>query len=274
MSHDDDTRSYRFGDPNQLRVEDHLVDLMEGTASDEVLDLVAGSDAYRDARFEAEQAARVAEASGADFQLPSDFEARVMALHDERFPEANAAADSVALEPPPPAPQTAPLWSTESDDVAPSEAEPVRETLPPMTQPPITQPLGGAGLENNAGLESSEVPQSGETAVRSGQTQPEFAPLEQRSSGITAVRSGQTEIDAPALAEHRAARVETGQTEATLQSAQPVGNTELADSSDLAEAQGSASSAVESSAVELARAAQPASNHDIDPRGNDARTGH
>ncbi|MCA9646182.1 MAG: FecR domain-containing protein, partial [Myxococcales bacterium] len=134
-----------------------------------------------------------------------------------------------------------------------------------MTQPPITQPLGGAGL-------GGEAPQSGETAVRSGQTQPEFAPLEQRSSGITAVRSGQTEIDAPALAEHRAARVETAQTEATLQSAQRVGHTEFADSSDLAEAEGSASSTVESSAV--ARASHPVSNRDADPRGSDARTGH
>lgn len=221
MSHDDDTRSYRFGDPNQLRVEDHLVDLMEGTASDEVLDLVAGSDAYRDARFEAEQAARVAEDAGADFQIPADFEARVMALHDERFPEATAEAARPAMDPPPPAPQTAPLWSPEPGPDAESAAaesghaepllheelggdEPVPETLPPMTQAPITQPLG-----------SDAGPQSGETAVRSGQTEPEFAPLEQRSSGISAVRSGQTEIEAPALAEHRAART-VAATEPTL----------------------------------------------------------
>ncbi|MGE0323638.1 MAG: FecR domain-containing protein [Polyangiaceae bacterium] len=280
MSHDDDTRSYRFGDPNQLRVEDHLVDLMEGTASDEVLDLVAGSDAYRDARFEAEQAARVAEASGADFQLPTDFEARVMALHDERFPEAKNIAtvgrpmEGAAEEPPPPAPMTAPLWSTEDEAPAGAvESEPVRETLPPMTQPPmtqppITQPLGAAGLEH------SEAPQSGETAVRSGQTQPEFAPLEQRSSGITAVRSGQTEIDAPALADHRAARAPAdqgpAQTEETLLSAQPVGKTEVADSADLADARGSAESIVESSIAPRGSHAERASS----PHGSDARTGH
>lgn len=139
MSQEDDTRSGgRIGSTGLLKIDDHLVDLIEGSASDAVLDLVAGSDQHRDARFEAEQAAALAAASGADFQLPGDFEARVMAAHDAGFhgvPTSELAARGSEGAVPPP-PQTLPILEpgAESAQAADAQAEAARaEAEAPFT---------------------------------------------------------------------------------------------------------------------------------------------
>ena len=77
-------------------VQDHLVDLLDGTANARVLDHLVDCDDCRDARFDAEQAADYAIAASADYQPMTDLEARVLA----RLDAAQAAlAETLAAEP-------------------------------------------------------------------------------------------------------------------------------------------------------------------------------
>ncbi len=74
------------------KVEDHLSDILDGTASDELYDHVADCDRCRDVRFEAERLTGLVAAAGADYVPQDDLESRVLAELERR---GGAASDSL-----------------------------------------------------------------------------------------------------------------------------------------------------------------------------------
>ncbi len=88
-----------INDERCIEVQEHLADLLEGLASERVLEHVAECDDCRDLRHEAQLAMQAAASAGADFRAPSDFAdkliAGVLAARPEG-PDASAAPVSVA----------------------------------------------------------------------------------------------------------------------------------------------------------------------------------
>ncbi len=111
---------------SQPSIDDHLVDLIDGTADEQVLDLVASSPAHRDARFEAEQAVSLTRQAGADFTLPADFTARVLSALD--------AQQAAGAEP-----QSAEVPTLQPTATEPAAAQPTA-ALPTAALPTAAQP--------------------------------------------------------------------------------------------------------------------------------------
>jgi hypothetical protein len=88
-----------INDERCIEVQEHLADLLEGLASERVLEHVAECDACRDLRHEAQLAMQAAGRAGADFRAPADFAdkliAGVLAARPEG-PDATAAPVSFA----------------------------------------------------------------------------------------------------------------------------------------------------------------------------------
>ena len=102
--------------PTCDEVEEHMADVLDGTASEELLDHIAECDRCRDARYDAEAARETAETAGADFVEPPDLEARILAAVDGA-----------------PAPErtTAPMPEPTAEREAAPEPEPEPERVPP-----------------------------------------------------------------------------------------------------------------------------------------------
>ena len=66
-------------DPKQ-RVIDHLAELVDGAADEELRDLVADSDELRDLRHDAQKAAKVVAEAADDYVAPADLEAEMRAI--------------------------------------------------------------------------------------------------------------------------------------------------------------------------------------------------
>jgi hypothetical protein len=88
-----------INDERCIEVQEHLADLLEGLASERVLEHVAECDECRDLRHEAQLAMQAAASAGADFRPPADFAdkliAGVVAARPEG-PDASAAPVSFA----------------------------------------------------------------------------------------------------------------------------------------------------------------------------------
>jgi Mg-chelatase subunit ChlD len=76
-------------------VADHLAELLDGSAEDRLYEHVAGCDACRDARHEAERALAVAREAGDDYRAPADLDARL-----ERALAPSSSAESSAAQAP------------------------------------------------------------------------------------------------------------------------------------------------------------------------------
>jgi hypothetical protein len=101
------------------RIEEQMAEILDGTAAEELYDHIADCDACRDARHDAEQAAHLCAAAGADYRPPTDLEQRAL-----------AALDKQAATPPP---------------AIASEAAPTTERLQSAGEPaPTTECLPGA----------------------------------------------------------------------------------------------------------------------------------
>ncbi|MBX3182402.1 MAG: FecR domain-containing protein [Polyangiaceae bacterium] len=135
---------------SQPSIDDHLVDLIEGTADEQVLDLVASSPAHRDARFEAEQAVILARQAGADFTLPTDFAARVLSALD--------AQQAAGAEP-----QSAEMPTLLNAPALTAEGAPVTERLPAVShgQSPDPNTVSAAEASSAAEATSPAVAASG-----------------------------------------------------------------------------------------------------------------
>ncbi|HEY7371038.1 MAG TPA: hypothetical protein VIF57_02595, partial [Polyangia bacterium] len=76
---------------------DNMADVLDGSADQRLLDHIAGCDACRDARHDAERGRALVAGAGGDFVVPADLEARLGAALARRQPAARPA-------PSPPAP--------------------------------------------------------------------------------------------------------------------------------------------------------------------------
>jgi ferric-dicitrate binding protein FerR (iron transport regulator) len=83
--------------PLCAEVIDNMADVLDGTADQRLLDHIAGCDACRDARHDAERGGALVAQAGADFVVPADLEARVADALARRKPaEAPAPAPAPA----------------------------------------------------------------------------------------------------------------------------------------------------------------------------------
>lgn len=87
-----------INDERCIEVQEHLADLLEGLASERVLEHVAECDACRDLRHEAQLAMQAAGSAGADFRAPADFADKLIAgVHAARPEGPDASASPVSL---------------------------------------------------------------------------------------------------------------------------------------------------------------------------------
>jgi len=88
------------------RVDESMADILDGTASAELIDHIVECDRCRDARYEATEARDVVAKAGADYQMPNDLVDRLMTALDQRV--IPAPVDSRIIERPqsPPQPVT------------------------------------------------------------------------------------------------------------------------------------------------------------------------
>ncbi len=125
------------------KVEDHLSEILDGTAADELFDHVADCDACRDLRYEGERLAELVASAGADYIAQDDLEARVLAELDRRIGGSGDAADNQVTAPPAPenatAPSAVPAASAEVAAGANAEGRDGEDSsAPPDSAPPIT----------------------------------------------------------------------------------------------------------------------------------------
>ncbi|MBK7580416.1 MAG: FecR domain-containing protein [Myxococcales bacterium] len=111
-------------------IEEHMADLLDGSAADYLLEHVAECDRCRDARYDAEKHQTLVSGSGADYVAPADLEARVLAALDKQTGNTQpAGTPAPALETPDLAPKpasfTAPLAGAATGE---EKAEPVPST--------------------------------------------------------------------------------------------------------------------------------------------------
>jgi hypothetical protein len=105
-------------------VTEQMASVLDGSAAPELLEHVTSCDACRDARYDAERGELLVSEAGRDFQLPVDFTARVTAGIPTKLP--------------------APPTEAANLDVAPTDAAPITERLPPPALPAPAAPGAGA----------------------------------------------------------------------------------------------------------------------------------
>jgi hypothetical protein len=122
------------------KVEDHLSDILDGSASDELYDHVADCDRCRDVRYEAERLTAVVASAGADYVPQDDLESRVLAELERR----GGGADVAPQERNTTAPSGATAASTEApsaelpSEVPDSAASGEPAGSGPVSSPPVT----------------------------------------------------------------------------------------------------------------------------------------
>jgi Vault protein inter-alpha-trypsin domain/FecR protein/von Willebrand factor type A domain len=82
---------------------ENMADVLDGSADQRLLDHIADCDACRDARHDAERGRELVEKAGADFVVPADLEARLVAALERRKPAAPPAATPTTAPRPAPA---------------------------------------------------------------------------------------------------------------------------------------------------------------------------
>lgn len=124
-----------------------MSDVIEGVASDDLFDHIAGCERCRDARHEAEQIISQLAALGADHRPPNGLQARVMSLIDSDPESARASGDGAA---------------------APAEAIAEREPAPLSEQGAAIEPIADAALARRDAAPEPPKPQ----ATASGESRP------------------------------------------------------------------------------------------------------
>ncbi|MCC6217317.1 MAG: FecR domain-containing protein [Polyangiaceae bacterium] len=133
------------------QVLDHLSELLEGTAPEELVDHVAECDGCRDLRHDAERAIERLREAGADYVPPADLDARLVAALAAREPSPAAAPSDDARDAPPRA--------TESE--AAGDGAPVATQRLPVTDAKVSG--DGAPSATPRPADAPPAPQPAET---------------------------------------------------------------------------------------------------------------
>ncbi len=110
-------------------VDEHMAEILDGSAADRLYDHLAECDRCRDARHDSEALPAMVADAGADYEMPPDLEARVLAELDRRSPGASSGESPKLPEASAPTPQA------KSGDTLPS--------VPPSPEPPVESDVGG-----------------------------------------------------------------------------------------------------------------------------------
>jgi hypothetical protein len=146
------------------QIEEQMAEILDGTAAEELYDHIADCDACRDARHDAEQAAELCAAAGADYRPPADLEQRVLAALDAQSAQASveSTASPVATAPEA-APDTLRLPGAEPQAATPEQpktelaTEPTAESKTELKPEPAGDALPDPMLHPTAGARPDSV---------------------------------------------------------------------------------------------------------------------